>query len=505
MPERAGSVGARAAGIAACLVVVLAGCGGGGASSGQGSPSIPSGPPDQATSTYGYGASRAAAATYQPDVVVVEGGPGAVRSVSGNALVWTIDGSAPGASDLQVGKIMFATSRGVGRVVELHDDGGNRVVTLAPVQLTDVVRDADIKFDGDIDPGAVLYQEVPDLPGALATPSPEASPAASPAATSSSATPGSEVITLPVLHLGARPTYAVAAAPALQNLPVPSSASKEFSVGKWKAKPYYESGKLGMSIESEAAGLKAGIDFAFATSNLHVSSEDSIKGGQTVKSGFLLEGIQGLTISLSAGVANGSADNDKVKIEVPIELTIPIPPQPLTAGLPLNLNLTFNFSVETALTGKNSTLLATGKYKLDGPIGISGGELKGPKFSVEQSIIDSLSGITIGPSGIVAAVKIDCLLGVGLPLLGESGPYGTFTTSVGVTNGSSLGAPLARCKNATLDLRVGGGAELDIPDAIWDALTALLPAGTKIDKSVEASTTILHREQTVPDVPLCAA
>jgi hypothetical protein len=485
--------------LALCLTVVLASCSGGG---GQTSASIPSGPPDQATSTYGYGASRNAQATYQPDVVVVEGGPGVIRSVSGNGLVWTIDGSASGASDLQVGKIMFATSRAVGRVVDLHDDGGNRVVTLAPVEFTDVVRDAEIKVDRDLDPGSVLYQEVPDLPGAVSQPSPPETPAPSASPASTSAAPGTTLITLPTLHLGAAPRYQLAAATQPSSLPPASPVSKEFSFGKWKVKPHYAGGELGLGIQANA-GLKVGIDFTFTTSNLHISSEDSVVGGQTVKSGFLIEGVNGLTISLSAGVAGGTADNDKVKIEFPIELTVPIPPSPLTAGLPLQIVLTFNFSVETALTGNNSTLLATGKYGLSGPIGISSGGLKGPSFTLQQSILDSLSGITLGPSGVVAAVKIKALLGVGLPVIGESGPYGFFTTSVGVTNGSSLGAPLARCKSATLDIKVGGGAELVIPDSIRLALMILLPDVKLPDVKKEFSVSVLHREQVVPDVPLC--
>jgi hypothetical protein len=497
-----GWVGARFAVVFVCLTVLLASCGDSGG--GQTGASIPSGPPDQATSTYGYGASRNAPVTYQPDVVVVEGGPGVIRSVSGNGLIWTIDGSASGASDLQVGKIMFATSRAVGRVVEIHDDGGNRVVTLAPVQLTDVVRDADIKLDRDLDPSSVSYQEVPDLPGALSQPSSSSTPAPSASPASTSAAPGAiTLITLPTLRLAAAPHHATLAADA-PALPPASPISKDFSLGNWTAKPRYSAGELGFGIEYKASlGLKAGIDFAFATSNLHITSEDSIHGGQTVKSGFLIEGIQGLTISLSAGAANGSADNDKVRIEFPIELTIPIPPQPATAGLPLQIVLTFNFLVETALTGQNSTVLATGKYTLSGPIGISGGKLQGPSFGVQQSIIDSLKGITLGPSGIVAAVKIKCLLGVGIPVLGESGPYGFLTISVGVTNGSSLGAPLARCKSATLDIEVGGGAELVIPDALRQALMLILP-GVNLPTGTEVKISVLHRQQVVPDVPLCA-
>jgi hypothetical protein len=34
-------------------------------------------------------------------------------------------------------------------------------------------------------------------------------------------------------------------------------------------------------------------------------------------------------------------------------------------------------------------------------------------------------------------------------------------------------------------------------------LRGFLPPGTKLDVGIETSTTILHRQQVVPDVPLC--
>jgi hypothetical protein len=163
----------------------------------------------------------------------------------------------------------------------------------------------------------------------------------------------------------------------------------------------------------------------------------------------------------------------------------------------------FSAAVETAITGKNSTVVASGQYKLDGPIGMKEDSVVAPTFSVVHSIIDSLTGITLGPSGIVVAVKMKIGAGVGTASA-NAGPWGAVVTSIGVTNGSSLGAPLARCKGATLDLRLEGGVSISIDDSVMKVLKRVLPKKLKLGSDLKlANKTVLHRDQVVPDVPVC--
>jgi hypothetical protein len=500
------------------------------------------GPLTQPVLNYGYGALPAGQVPYQPDVVVVAGGPGAVRSVSSDGMTWTIDAGAGGASDLAVGRIMLLTSQAAGRVVELHDEGDTRVVRLAPVDLPEVISDGTIDVDQAVDSGSMVYQQIPDQPGALSEPGPDDSSIPLPqaagggSATGGSGTGGSgssgsgtggsgtepgpdgaagQATPEPTTPEPSTPDAVIpSAAPAVLLLPAagPSQpkalppATKEsvtIPVGDWTVTPSNGAGKLGLGIQYKAnASLKVGIDMAFTTKDLHIRGVDKIVGGQRVGSGFSITGITGLQISIAAGAANGSLDNSKVKVEVPVEINFPIPPSPATAGLPLNLKFSFKFIVETALTGKNSTLLASGQYALDGPIGIADGTISTPKFTVVSSIIDSLSGITLGPSGVVAAVGLKGMIGLGTPAL-SAGPFTSLTAAVGVTNGSSLGAPLARCRGATLDLKGGGGAGIAISSSVVPILRGFLPPGTKLNIGTETSTIILHREQVVPDVPLC--
>jgi hypothetical protein len=85
---------------------------------------------------------------YQPDVVRIGGGVRAIRGVSRDGRTWVVDAHAPGAADLRVGQIMLGTVRASGRIVALRRGAASVEVTLAPVGLTDVVRDGTFEWKG---------------------------------------------------------------------------------------------------------------------------------------------------------------------------------------------------------------------------------------------------------------------------------------------------------------------------------------------------------------------
>lgn len=137
-----------------CLVVLTAGC-------------SKVAPPGAGADDhrYGYAPKPDDSVVYQPDVVLVEGGGGAIRSVREDGFTYVIDGDAAGVDEVQPGKIMFVTSEALGRVVRVEKSGGDRAVTLAPVRLHDVVRDAQITFDQPLDLTAQAFEPLPDLLG----------------------------------------------------------------------------------------------------------------------------------------------------------------------------------------------------------------------------------------------------------------------------------------------------------------------------------------------------
>ncbi|NEA33711.1 hypothetical protein [Streptomyces sp. SID13031] len=104
--------------------------------------------------------------TYQPGVVIIGGGPKAIRHVSSDGLTWTMDKSASGMSDLAPGKVMYASSKALGKVVKVEPAGDDVAVLLAPIELTDLIKDGTLEFDEPLDVGAAGVQQIPDAPGA---------------------------------------------------------------------------------------------------------------------------------------------------------------------------------------------------------------------------------------------------------------------------------------------------------------------------------------------------
>jgi hypothetical protein len=227
----------------------------------------------------------------------------------------------------------------------------------------------------------------------------------------------------------------------------------------------------------------------------------AIQNGNLANPTVVLDGIKGIDVNVAAGTANGTKDDGKFKFEIPIEVEQPIPPSPATLGIPLNLVIEFKLLVEVALSGNNSTLQAGASYNLDGEMGVRDGQVVSPKLTVNKSILDSITGITLGPSGVVFAAKFKLHFGVGTEGF-IAGPYATTTFSVGVSQGSALGSPIANCQAATIALWVGGGAGVTID---LGKFAALLPKLTKFQTEVEKNWNVYTVSKTVPDSKICQA
>ncbi len=439
---------------------------------------------------YGYSPIRDSRIRYQPDLVLIPNGASAIRGVSANGLSWTMDRHVSGIDSLKVGSVMFATSMAVGRVAAIDDAATTRTVTLAPAALTDIIRDGSIHSQQAVDESAFGSQAIPDFPGGVT-----AKPSLATPTTRGSVTTA-EISGAPTIDF-ARTAITTSA------LPPSSKLRIKTRLGNWELSPYAQLHRLGVSINYEAnAALKASAIFAIKVDHLKLDYGLDIHNATIRRSDFKLTGLKGFEIGIAAGVANGVVDNAKAQLETPIELEIAVPPSRATFGMPLTLSVTFKVDIETALSGNNSTLTAHGKYKLDGPIGFSGTSILRPTFSVEQSIIDSIGGITLGPSGIVVGVGAKFTFGLGTP----AAPVGfstTLATTFGVTNGSSLAATFVRCRGATLDMQLKTGVGFFVSPKFFAGLQRLLPPKTPLNSNVEASTVLLHRSQTIPAVPLC--
>ncbi|MBS1848428.1 MAG: hypothetical protein JST73_09145 [Actinobacteria bacterium] len=161
--------------------VVLAGCGGSsGTSSGaRGKAGSSGGPTTTSPGSKGGGSGADplpdASIKWADDVVVVRRTKGKTIKGKGNdGSSILLDGTNPDVKKLKVGSVMLLTGVGAGRVKQLDKVNGNVAVTFGPVELTDVVRDGDLKWDDtaiDLSTGIVnVSRDMPEVSGAAVEP-----------------------------------------------------------------------------------------------------------------------------------------------------------------------------------------------------------------------------------------------------------------------------------------------------------------------------------------------
>jgi hypothetical protein len=241
--------------------------------------------------------------------------------------------------------------------------------------------------------------------------------------------------------------------------------------------PRVDCQKIGVKIEKDG-DLKLNIGFALTVDHPRIRPHFATKKGKKILAGVDLEGIRGIVLDFGAGAASGAAANQKFRVKVPV--TVEVPVHPREKGLPSSIKVEWTILVQTAITGNNSTLLARARYGLAGRLGVRKGAVSVPSLGIEESLIDSINGITLGPSGIVIAVKTRFVGGAGTPASMKR-TFASLTSSFGVTNGSAFASPLVVCRGSSLSLvfAAGGGG---------------LAATTK---------KFIERMQVLPDVPLC--
>jgi len=125
---------------------------------------------------YGRGPTGTATATLQPDVVVVGGGAGSVVSATADGTTWTLKPSAAHVGSLAVGKVMVLTDHATGRILTLSHRARGVVVTLLPVPLGEIFKNATISFHVPISATDLAFQPAPGPGGDVDVPPPSAVP-----------------------------------------------------------------------------------------------------------------------------------------------------------------------------------------------------------------------------------------------------------------------------------------------------------------------------------------
>jgi hypothetical protein len=112
---------------------------------------------------FGIAPKRTKEVEYADGVIIMEEGDKAIRSMDGNGLSWTFDANAPHVNEFQEGKVVFATGLAVGKVVALKREASSVTVTLAPVQLTDVIKNGSFAMSQPISADNMISYAAPDF------------------------------------------------------------------------------------------------------------------------------------------------------------------------------------------------------------------------------------------------------------------------------------------------------------------------------------------------------
>lgn len=390
---------------------------------------------------YGAGFAEHSAITYQPDVVILGGGPSSVRSVSSDGLVWTIDGGAKGADELRPGKVLLATNLAAGRVLAVDDVGGDKRVALGPVALTDVIEDGTIRSSRPVPLGTAYVYSTPDAPGASGA---------------EGSTPA------------AGPGRAIR----------PGEATGTGVAGGWRFTSICCTSN-GIHISWDGGGARAQATAQITFDQPRVGFSLSIGGGSLINASAHLYGAASLRVGVSAAVESSASNVSSNQIQVPATISVPIP----VAGIPLTINFQQVFEVRTGLTGR-AALSTEGVYKLGGALGFSyvhgRASADVPTLSVEKSALDKINTLAVAPQGMTVAWGLKTTIGVGFAALSAGVWYKVVAALSFATSGAQIdpiqGTSLVSCKTLSLRLIGSFGVGYSIPKFVADAINLLLGA-----------------------------
>jgi hypothetical protein len=479
---------------------------------------------------FGIAPKRGAGVEYQPDVILMERGDQAIKSFASNGLSWNFDANAPQVDQFQVGKVVFATGRAVGRVIALEHNGDQVSAILGPVQLTDIIKRGKFSYHQPLDLSQAIAYVAPDYPGAvnsdmLQQPAPGAqtmlhggdsgrwhvaqyysvsttgqwSPIPTIRGTRSSAfaaprllrtnymqgaptIPGTSV-PVPVPPVPIPPALKAPSVPYPGNLgnfkpsdiPIPFPNLPMIPFNGLQATPCStDCGGLGIKMYQEQHGVRVWISVVFKLIHPEVLFDAEVFDG-SIKANLQVVGGGGVTITLDAASSPNFQGNIHEIGLIPLDITIPI-----GTIVPLSINLSQSVDVQSAFSAKTSTLHGEGGISLTGAIFAeynNGWKVTPPKAEVKQNLAGLVSGISVGINSLVFAVNQRVLVGVGA--FGFStGPYVNLTSSITSLKGSSIATtlvmPMAICTQGTFNMDLGAGIGYSMPKVVAAVINTIL-------------------------------
>jgi hypothetical protein len=404
---------------------------------------------------WGVSPTRNDKVTYQPDVIIMEHGADAVRAMSSNGLTWTIDATAPHADEIKVDRILFATGRVMGRILAVEHTPNGLAVTLGPVEITDVIKECDLRSDQPIDLSSALVYTAPDYPGATTHDAPaEATSFAEPE--------------VPVLFAS---YHASAPAPDIPDIGAP----KEILIDNFHIVPVC-CGGLGITIAHDGQGVKMMANASVVLKNPSVHFDLVIHRGTIYTALVQLKGTAGFRVHFTAGTDAGISGNIHQNFFVPVDATFPI----AGLGVPLSVVIRQTLTLTTLFTAQNGTLESTGEYDFGGDFKAgkeNGGDWRadGPtSVTTKQNLANTTEGISLGVNGLVFGYGAKIIVGIGAFGF-VTGPYVGYNTVIGINKSSSMPGALP-CASGQLNTSMRYGVGYQMPQLVTDAINFFMRA-----------------------------
>jgi hypothetical protein len=397
----------------------------------------------------------------RPDAHLVEQGPAAIRAVAANGLSWTLDPKITGPID--TGRVLFVTNRCAGRVLATRPAGDQVEVVLGPAELTDYIEECDISTSEPIDLSQAILYEAPDYPGAVAKLGGEPSP---PTAWNGFEPRASHAIYRGDEGSGDFQRVTDVDTPDVKQDP------------RFKVTPVFDVTSLGVQITSlnDVINMLGDARLRFSAPRLEFDLVIPKGSKKVLKAIVRITGAAALLVTFKAHSNYGVNGNIRTRHFVPIDCAFPIA---ALSGLPLPFAATMRhtFLLETAFSSKGN-VDATGQYGLTGSLemsfGTDGIHVAAPSgFEVQRSLVKSVSGVTMGPAGLILAHQVRAIVGIGYMGF-VTGPFVGMTSTAAVTKASSAGMTSEQCREATLRMSIHGGIGYQIPEGVANAINTVL-------------------------------
>jgi hypothetical protein len=405
---------------------------------------------------WGISPTRNDKVTYQPDVIIMEHGSDAVRAMASNGLTWTIDANAPHADEIKVDKILFATGRVMGRILAVDHTPNGLAVTLGPVEITDVIKDCNLKSDQPLDFSSAVVYTAPDYPGATT----EDKPSATETSFGAPRVPAFFASYQQAAQATAGPTFG----PPVQMF-----------IDNFMIIPVCCHG-LGITIAREGSGVTMHATAAVELNDPHVHFELDIRHGTIYTAVVQLKGTAGFRVLFGARTDAGVTGNIKKNFFVPVDNTFPL----LGLAVPLSVVIRQTLRVETIFSAQTGTLEATGEYAFTGDFKAGkehGGAwmAQGPMgVTTKQNLANTLTGVSMGVNGLVFAYGAKVIVGIGAFGF-VTGPYVGYNTVIGVNKSPDLPGTLP-CGSGTLNTSLRYGVGYQIPQVVTDVINLFMHA-----------------------------